>query len=304
MTRKKRSSRELWQRFAEDVIVERRRFAPSRWMRHFKRLRHDIEAHRAALEGLGSEAAEGEVDPRELLVRAWCVLMAAPQNTAQHFAGIREQAPEGKGLSDEAAKLRMRGYTMHGLETSPEMQMRWLAALVRAIDGDLAGIDYWPRQGAQWRARDWQVQGYPCFVVPVRRDYRCEDGKERGRRATRYHAIVPAALGELKVELVLHPEVASAAGPHAWTYGAVMFEGMTIDIEPIGDDQFRLSGAPLDGAEAHIAGQVEAALEHGCDALVWPELAVPEDRLRAIAAALSKDPWADARRVPLVVAGS
>jgi hypothetical protein len=232
-----------------------------------------------------------------------CVLMAAPQNTAQYYAGIREFTPDGRGLRDEAADLRSRGYAMHGLLTSPEMQMRWLGGLIRAIDQDLAGIDYWPRRGARWRARDWQPPGYPCFVVPVRRDYRCEDSKERGRRATRCHAIVPAGLGALRVDLVLHPEVATRGDARSWAYGAAMFDGMTITVDH-GDDQFRVSGAPVTGADAIIAEQVAGAQGYGCDALVWLELTVPEDRLEAIRRILGTEPLADARRVPLVLAGS
>jgi predicted amidohydrolase len=79
---------------------------------------------------------------------------------------------------------------------------------------------------------------------------------------------------------------------------------MTIDVDLIGDDKFRLSGAPFAGAEAVIGQQIAGALGYGCDALIWPELAVPEDRLATIVTLLASDPLADPRRIPLVLAGS
>lgn len=303
MVRQLSPSRQTWQRFAQRVIVERRRFTKNAWLPHFRRLRRDIEAYHGALAQLDDPAGE-VLDPRELLIWAWCVLMAAPENTAQHYAAIPEAGSDGSGLAEQTRALRRRHYRMFGMETSPEMQMRWLGALVRALDEDLSCIDYWPRRGSAWSAADWQPAGYPCFIVPVRRDYRCENFKERDRRATRYHAVVPAALGDLTIELIRYPDVTPAPEARRWKYGAAVFPGMTLALDLI-DEQFLVSGASLgEDAAALIGHQVSTAVDAACDVLVWPELTVPDERLVAIAAALTQDPLGDHRRVALTVAGS
>jgi hypothetical protein len=70
MTGQARFARERWQRFAEKVVVEHRRFSPSKWLPHFNRLRREIADRRFLLEGLGREAGDSEIDPCELLIWA------------------------------------------------------------------------------------------------------------------------------------------------------------------------------------------------------------------------------------------
>ena len=300
----KPADRKRWQALATVVLSERAKFTTAKWIPHFKRLRLAIQRHRHVLEDIGAPPAAGDPEPRELLVWAWCVLMAAPENTSQFYTRIREITDDGRGLQDEAKQLRSRGYAMRGLDTSPEMQMRWLGGLIRAIDADIAGVEEWPRPLSGWRSDDWRPAGYPCFVIPVRREFRAEDGKERERRGMLQHAIVPAVLAGLEVHLALHPDVNPKGTARAWTYGAAVFDGLTIDVDRIGDDAFRLAGAPLHDEGGAIAGHLEQALSAGCDVLAWPELTVPQERLRAIKAALRSDPLADPRRIPLSVAGS
>jgi hypothetical protein len=296
--------RKRWQALATAVLSERTKFTSAKWLPHFKRLRLAIQRHRHVLEVIGAPPGAGDPEPRELLVWAWCVLMAAPKNTSQFYTRIRETTDDGRGLQDEARQLRSRAYAMRGLETSPEMQMRWLGGLVRAIDADIAGLDEWPRPLSEWSSDDWRPAGYPCFVIPVRREFRAEEGKERERRGMLQHAIVPAMLGELEVHLALHPDVNPKGSARAWTYGAAVFDGLTIDVDRIGDDAFRVADAPLHDESGVLAEHLEQALSAECDVLAWPELTVPPERLQSIRAALKRDPLADRRRIPLSVAGS
>ncbi len=298
------AERKTWQKLALDVLVERRRFSENAWLPHFTRLRKTIERCRPVLDNLGAELAKDDPDPREVLIWAWCVLMAKPENPAQYYLMIRENSEDGRSFEEEVRALRIRGYAMRGLETSPEMQMLWLGAPVRAIDADLAGLDYWPAERASWMADHWSPTDYPCYVVPVDRNYRAEDGKDRRRRATLYHAIVPRQVGDLAVELVLHPDVDLAGNGRPWRYGSAIFDGMTITAEHLDEDGFRLIDAPLANEEAVVRDQVDQAIATASDVLSWPELTVPRTRLGHIKDALRGDPLANRRRVALTVAGS
>jgi predicted amidohydrolase len=296
-------TRLAWQRFATEVIVERRRLGKKAWKSQFDRLRRDVVRYRDALDRIGAGSDETRVDPRELLVWAWCVLMAMPENSAQLYAAIRE-GPGENALGGLMTRLRRRGYAFEGLDTSPEMQIRWLASLVRAVDADLTGINYWEATDGRVRTDSWQVPGYPVFIIPVERPYRLEDGKERERRSTRYHALVPAALGDLAVDLILHPEVTRGSSRPPWIYGAATFPEMTIAIEDVGSDGFIVSAAAAPDSSATLEEQVREAVLGGCDVLLWPELTIDEERLAAIRRLLADDPLARQSRVPLIVPGS
>ena len=211
------------------------------------------------------------------------------------------------GIEGHAAELRAADYAWTGLKTARTVQVEWLAAVVRGLDADLAGIDYWPQSREGWTVAAWQPDGYPCYVVPVQRNYRLELGKERERRATRYHALVPVAIGSLQVDLRLHDQVARAerdAQPRLWRYGAALFPDLKLVVREIGEDQFLLEDAKVADDRGIIAAQVGQALTGRCDALVWPELTMPEARVDAVRATLRLDPLGDPRRVPIVVAGS
>lgn len=108
---------------------------------------------------------------------------------------------------------------------------------------------------------DWVVEGYPCYVVPVRRTYRAEDGKGRERRATLYHAIVPRQVGDLSVDLAMVPDVEASEKFCRWTYGAPIFEDATVDVDPVGDKGFRISNTPVPGEVEAVEGHVSEALE-------------------------------------------
>lgn len=292
-----------WKRLAEQVIVERARLSKSKWQPHLKRLIKDIQRYHGILARPG-ELSDYGLDPRELLIWAWLVLMSAPEGVGQLYAQLLERKEDGKGIEDQAEALREKGYRLDGLQTSPKLQIAWLAALVRAIDADLSQASFWPEPGEPFDAKTWQVTGYPCYIVPVQRGYRLENGKDRARRATYYHAIVPEQYGDYVVDLKLHGEVTASGAPRPWTYGAAILDGMTIDIVTEGDQYFWINGAPLPDDRAIIEEQIEAALEGAVDALLWPELAVPDDRLAIIRGKLAADPLGDPRRVPLVLAGS
>lgn len=147
-------------------------------------------------------------------------------------------------------------------------------------------------------------QGYPCYVIPVERPFRAQGGKDRARRATVHHAIVPSELGALTVELILLPDLPEKEPGNSWHYGAAIFDGLTLDIAARDPDGFIVADAPVPQAEMTISGHVGSALAAGCDVLVWPELTIPDARLVVLRERLGADPLADPRRVPISVAGS
>lgn len=298
-----KSSEDIWRGLAQTVIVEQARLSKSKWAPHFARLQKDIAKYHHVLEAPGELPASGPC-ARGLFLRAWLVLMSAPENLGSRYTQLREHKDNGRGLADEAAALRWRGYKLQGLASAEENQMLWLGALVRAIDSDLATVDYWPEPGKPFDPELWTLPGYPCYIVPVNRAYRLQDGKERERRATQYHAVVPTKLGDLTIDLKLYNDIDQSLDARDWNYGAAMFDGMTIDIEPIGDEHFKLTDAPLANGGAMIAQQVGEALDARVDALIWPELTVPDARLGEIRKALKGDPLRSAARIAISLAGS
>ena len=101
-------TRIVWKRLASDVLVEKRRFSPSRWIPHFERLRRDIASYADALSNLGSKENPDWPDPR-VLIWAWCTLRAAPENQRRHYTTLRENAADGKGLAEITDAVRANG---------------------------------------------------------------------------------------------------------------------------------------------------------------------------------------------------
>ncbi|WP_157081261.1 hypothetical protein [Novosphingobium naphthalenivorans] len=286
-----------WRRFTEKVMIDRVRFRQSDWLPHFTRLKRNASQIAAGLADIGSD--EERLDPRLFLVWAWCVLMSMPDSWREAYTALREV-----GIEEEMERLRVDGLIMRGLDTVPDNRLRWLAALTRLIDDELASMDYWPEDPARWSPQQWQPGDYPCFVVPVKRSYRLQNGKEAEYRATRYHALVPSQVGELAIDLILTDDSTGDGESCVWTYGAAVFDDVTLTWREVGQDEFLLSGAPGPDACDAIEEQIRMAIADGCDVLTWPELTVPPDRLGEIRQALGSNPLGSPKRIPLVIAGS
>lgn len=293
-----------WRKFADKVFVARAQLRPAEWATHFRRLVRNAPAIAAGLEDLGATEADDAVDPRLFLVWTWCVLLSMPSNLREKYTALKEGWAGGFGLDAETERLRLSGLALEGLDTVAANRLRWLAAMTRLLDDRLASLDYWPEDRSRWSQDDWRPGDYPCFVVPVKREYRLKDGKEAEYRATRYHALVPAHVGELDIELVLHEDSTGEGEPSAWRYGAAVFDDVIVEPEHIGEDEFLLVAAPGPSAEDAIEEQVAKALGDRCDVLAWPELTVPPDRLDKIRAVLGRNPLSSPERIPIVVAGS
>lgn len=277
-------------------------------MRLFERLLKDLPAHIDGIRGIGRRTLPSAIDPREPFLWAWCTLQAMPSGRGQDYKRLQEGSVAGGfGIEHQAAALRSVGYQWSGLRTAVDLQIEWLAAVVRGLDADLSGINYWPAAGVAWDQGSWMPVGYPCFVVPVMRDYRLENHKDRERRATRYHAVVPAAIGDLTVKLSLHDQVSRSdpTGQGAiWSYGAAVFPNMTVTTTDVGKDEFRVTDAVLSSDARVVGSQIKQALTARCEVLAWPELTMPLGRQNIVRAQLLADPLGDPRRIPIVVAGS
>jgi hypothetical protein len=305
---KVKTARTYWQRQLSNLVVEQRKLSRTAWMRVFERLLKDLPEHLGCIHGIGRAVSPREIDPREPFLWAWCTLQAMPSDTGQDYKRLAEgSVASGFGIEYHAASLRSVGYRWTGLKTAKSLQIEWLAAVVRGLDADLTGIDFWPAAGEKWNQASWMPDGYPCFVVPVTRDYRLENHKDRERRATRYHAVVPAAIGDLTVKLSLHDQVSSSASSGQktiWSYGAAVFPNMTVTTKAVGDDEFVVTEAIVDSDAHVITSQLGQALAARCEVLAWPELTMSLTRQDILKAALNADPLGDRRCVPIVVAGS
>lgn len=293
--------RNQWRKLARQVLVEGRKLNMAAWEQHFKRLTKDITAFRHVLTIVADPVAE-DPDPRELLIWTWCVLIALPAERAQFYQRIPETGEAS--LESMARELRKRDYQIEGLESGKDNRVRWLGALVRAIEGDLDQGELLPRGSAAWNPSDWIPHDYPCYVVPVDRPFRAEDKKDRARRALLSHALVPRKVGDLDVELLMLTDVNAEDGVRVWTYGAPIFDGLTVDILERGSNLFVVRDAPCANDKEKIVGHIESALRTNCDALVWPELTMSEERLKLVRSELKKGGLRKKGRVPVIVAGS
>lgn len=299
--------RKRWRKRVERHLCDRALATEMAWTAMFLQLAEDVAFAQAEIARIGDEADDVGFDPREPLVWAWCVLDTMPNDHEQRYRAMRERAADGTGIEDRADAMRQRGYAMVGLPSAIDLQVPWLAALARVLDDELAALQYWPDDVATWAEDDWRPPGYGCFVIPVRREHRLADGRPVQRRGLLHHAVVPARVGSLRVDLHLHPDASErevGADPGDWTFGAATFPGMTVVPVEVAGDGFRLVDAPLADDEAEVvAGQVDAAVEAGTDIAIWPELTMPTRRLEILTAQLGATPLAGGR-IPLVVAGS
>ena len=302
------TTRTYWQKQLTNLLVEQRKLNQANWMRVFERLLKDLPAHMGAIRRIGQPISPGAIDPREPFLWAWCTLQAMPSDKGQEYKRLQEGSVAGGfGIEHQAAALRSVGYQWSGLKTALNLQIEWLAAVVRGLDADLTGVDFWPAAGVAWNQASWMPDGYPCFVVPVMRDYRLENYKDRERRAARYHAVVPAAIGDLSVNLSLHDQVSRSdpTGQGAiWSYGAAVFPNMTVTTAEVGGDEFVVTEAVLASDARVVSSQIQQALSARCEVLAWPELTMPTGRQDIVRAQLTANPLGDPRRIPIVVAGS
>jgi predicted amidohydrolase len=307
MSRRIERIRNFWRGRVETHLCDRALLSAASWKTLFLKLVNDVALVRSEIGRAGDPPEDVGFDAREPLVWVWCVLETMPNSEQQHYQHLREHAADGSGIEDRADLLRQRGYAMAELKTAIAAQVPWLAALARALDDDLAALQYWPEDVTQWSPDDWRPPGYGCFVVPVRRDFRLGNGRPAQRRAFRNHAVIPDRIGSLAVSLYLHPDAALEdvdVDPTGWTFGSAIFPDLAVVPVALTGDTFRLVEARIAGDEQSIVhDQIAQAREAGCDVLVWPELTIPEERLVLLKKSLSEAPLLG-HRIPLVVAGS
>ena len=290
--------------------MQRRQFAKAQWQSMFERLLEDVECNVDARGRLGRDDGQGSasqpIELRELFIWSWCTLMAMPFTAAQDYAKLEEGEGGGGGLAALVRKVRAANFRCPWLRTAKEVQLTWTAAFVRAFDEDLSGVSFWPTDPANWTPDEWRPAGYPCFVVPVHRPYRLENLKGRERRAALHHTILPATVGELEVDLILHEMAvgSSADLPQQWTYGAATFEDLTVDFSTIPPNEFLLTGAPAPDADRQVASHLSSARAAHCDVVAWPELTMPEKRLATLRARLKSEVFLDQFQVPIIASGT
>ena len=298
--------RRYWRGKVEKHLCDRGLVSERAWKAMFVQLASDVAFAAAEIGRIGEATEDVGFDPREPLVWAWCVLDTMPGDHDQRYQRLRERTASGTGIEDRADTIRQHGYAMAGLPSAIELQVPWLAALARALDDELAALQYWPEDVSEWCEDDWRPPGYECFVVPVRREHRLADGRPVQRRGLLHHAVMPSRVGSLRVELHLHPDAPNReleVDPENWVFGCATFPGMTVVPLETAGDGFLLTAAPLSDEAAVVANQVAGARTAEADVAIWPELTMPPDRLTLITELLSADPLAGGR-IPLVVAGS
>ena len=290
-----KNNRKYWQARVRRFLCEKARPNEKDWRDLVRRLAEWVGRNRTALEGIGGPGHD-QVDPREPLIWAWTVLAAAPDSVKRDYATLEESNDAGDGIENLADRLRENGYVIGGLPSAVSLQLPWLAALVRALDADLAGLSLGGDGSDHYR-----VPGYDCHVIPVERPWRLRKGRQPERRAMRYHAVIPSRLGEIEITVATRPEIET--GWVSQPFGAAMFEGMQFVERFPNDASIVLADAVLANVEGVMAGQIAQGEADGCAILTWPELSMPGASREALERRLRADPLRNGR-VPVVVAGS
>jgi hypothetical protein len=289
--------RTYWKRRVKRFLCDKTRPSEKEWRDLVRRLAEWVGRNREVLESIGGPSPQ-PIDPREPLIWAWTVLIAAPDSLKRAYAELEESNDAGDGIEDVAERLRDNGYAIGGLPTAMSLHLPWLAALVRALDADLAGLSLGCLGEGDNRYR---VPGYECHVIPVERPWRLKKGRQPERRAMRYHAVLPSRLGELEIKIAARFEIQTNWASQC--FGAAMFEDMQLSEHFPGTPSIVMASAHLANIETLLADQIASGEADGCTILAWPELSMPGASEATLRGLLRSAPLREGR-VPVVVAGS
>lgn len=247
-------------------------------------------------------------DTLEALALLFDALSAVPDSLLQDFEAFNEAM-----LADhDAESLRIaKGEIAIWAGPTPLATLLDAARLLRALDGAALETSRYVESDlpGDLEAR-WRTQNGGHFVIPRLGPLRALDGRPFRRRALRHHRVLPCRIDKFAIRLHRSPMRLNAASAHddgsetRRAYGAALFPNLTAQVVTTGQDEFLVDDVTgFDGAallEAHLG----AAADQGCEAIVWPELTMPEAHLALLRAILARHALDERAFDGFLVAGS
>ncbi|MCJ8510218.1 hypothetical protein MUU53_20235 [Rhizobium lemnae] len=180
-----------------------------------------------------------------------------------------------------------------------------LGSLIRAWDRLL--LDCRAHLGPPADAAEWLTNGY--YVIPRKTLSPWSDPKRnqgyRNRGLLR-HRVIPAAIDDLEVRIVVLPTVEDDEGHPRQRFGAAVFKDFDVDVLQGQTDRFHVTGLNTQNHALDIQRQLESSSEEQCFIIVWPELTMPNTHRTKVRRILKDNLLAEEPRVypEIVVAGS
>jgi len=250
---------------------------------------------------LGGGFGGARADLRDVTARHYIVLRAAPDENRQDYQSFREALLYKAGL-DARAGIEF-GHLMLDSSGSDTAVLWQLAINLRALDEAL-GEDVEITNDPTSR---FKLKAYGCFLIPVNRQHRLEDGKNFERRAMGWHALLPECVGSNPIKLYGHPDAAAREKGLARSHlrvAAAIFPDLDVDLDDSKAEVFRVLGITCENASTVVVEQINEARATRSNVVMWPELTVPPDILSAIRAKLAIDRKKERQRLDVVAAGT
>lgn len=156
----------------------------------------------------------------------------------------------------------------------------------------------------------WRTPDGRHYVVPRLAALRPANGRPFLRRALLHHRVLPTHIRGFDVRLhrnrlALDAQASQgAAAGQARRYGAALFPGLLVKLQPPKDAPFLVESLSGFDCDAQVGEHLRKAHADDCCAIVWGELTMPEGSVMAVRNALAADGLSDEPAFRYVVAGS
>ncbi|MBX7489767.1 hypothetical protein K3177_14760 [Qipengyuania sp. GH25] len=224
---------------------------------------------------------------RDRLAECDAVMRAAPFNLRNDFGEFREDDLQ-KAARQHASAIEAKGIHWPRPRYARVHAHFDLAVHIRAIDELLR--DYDLRNHAVTRnPKRWKDSAGMTYVIPTRRprplDARAGDGFRAGynKRGTIRHRVVPAEVDGLPVKVVISGKLGMSRAHRPIQGGGAVFPGLELDCEKK-NQRFIVTGIRCGDVARTIRDQISALTD--CHLLVWPELTIDDDALKAMSKSL------------------
>lgn len=180
------------------------------------------------------------------------------------------------------------------------------------FDRALSILRYLERVSIETASLPNDINGPYCkfpefYVVPLKNKFdKRKPGKGQllKRRGLIFHRVVPRFVDGMFIEIVSHRQFQINFEQKSRNVGASAFKEFTLETDEI-DGHFCAKDATCKSESLHsvLGVQVSAALERGCDTLIWPELTLTDSNVQYLANELGSRHLSTSFP-PIVIAGS